>query len=93
MKRDCLKKQYKERQKIEKQLEDTKEILMSLVELFEKKSKPRMQYKKIKFALHMAIKAVDKQTPKEVVDRKYCPECGKIVAFSHCERCGQRLKY
>lgn len=55
-----------------------------------------------KEALHMAIKAIEKQFPMEVkeihVDEYFCPACGsenscndKIIGHKYCPECGQRL--
>ena len=71
---------------------DTKEVLGFLLISFEKASKPRMQYKRVRTALQIAIESVEKQTPKKVA-KNSCPECGRLVALRYCERCGQRLEW
>lgn len=78
--------------KEKKQLIDTVEVLEFLFNCFDKMAKPRMNYKRIRTALRIAIVAVEKQTPKKVIEN-HCPVCGRIVGFSHCERCGQRLEW
>jgi len=75
-----------------KQLKEAVEVLESLLEWLEKVAKPRMQYKRIRSALRMAIVALERATPKEVLET-HCPVCGRLVAFRHCERCGQRLEW
>ena len=49
-------------------------------------------------ALNMAISALEKQIPKKVKyiksERWYlCPSCGLTVVHSHCEHCGQLLRW
>ena len=78
--------------KEKKQLKDTVEVLEFLLKCFENIAKPRVQYKRIRAALRMAIVAVERATPKEVLE-KHCPVCGGMVAFRNCERCGQRLEW
>ena len=74
------------------QLMHTKDILGFMLNSFEKAIKPRMKYKRVRTALQIAISAVEKQTPKKVV-KNSCPECGRLVGFRYCERCGQRLEW
>ena len=88
--RDWLKEDKKVIDREKRQLRDAKEVLGFLLVLYEKAAKPRMQYKRVRSALQMAIRAIEKQTPKRVVNN-HCPECGRLVAFRHCERCGQCL--
>ena len=75
-----------------RQLRDANEVLGFLLILCEQAVKPRMQYKRARTALQIAIKAVEKQTPKKVV-KNSCPECGRLVGYRYCERCGQRIEW
>lgn len=92
MARDWLKEDRKELERTKRHLRDVKEVLGYMLICFEKMAKPRVQYKRVRFALKTAISAVEKQTPKKVLDYK-CPVCGRLVGFTHCERCGQRLEW
>ena len=52
-------------------------------------------------AFEMAIKALEKQIPKKVVDDYYCPCCGTDALnqcdndymFEHCYHCGQAIDW
>lgn len=90
--RDWLKEDKNIINREKRQLRDAKEVLGFLLILYEKAVKPRVQYKRVRSALQIAISAVEKQTPKKVV-KNSCPECGRLVGFRHCERCGQRLEW
>lgn len=92
MVRDLFKENRKELNRVKRHLTDAKEALEFLLNSFETIAKPRVQYKRVRAALQMAISALEKQIPKRVVNNR-CPECGRIVGFSHCERCGQRLEW
>lgn len=75
-----------------KMMRNAVEVLGFLQSLFEKEAKPRNGYKNVRTALSIAINAIEKQTPKKVVKNR-CPVCSRIVGFTHCERCGQRLEW
>lgn len=74
------------------QLNDAVEVLEFLINCFEKETKPRMKYKRIRTALRMAIVALERKIPKKVIENR-CPVCGRLVGFAHCEGCGQRLEW
>ncbi|QUH21813.1 hypothetical protein [Alkaliphilus sp. B6464] len=47
--------------------------------------------------IELAIKALEKQIPKDVVREraaiKTCPVCDSVVNKNYCQNCGQKLNY
>ena len=54
-----------------------------------------------KETLEMAIKSLEKQMPKEVIEVDYalgeteyrCPSCNLLVSSEYCEECGQKIDW
>lgn len=86
-----LKSDKKQIDREKKMMRNAIEALSFLRSLYEKMAKPRNRYDTVRSALTIAISAIEKQMPKKVKNNR-CPVCGRIVGFSHCERCGQRLE-
>ena len=65
--------------------------LESLIECFERKANPRIQFKMIRFALGVALECVKKNIPKkpifdynssDTISKFHC-ECGNTIKVSH----------
>lgn len=78
-----------ENMKNEKQiLNEVVSTLESLIEYFEKKATPRIQFKMIRFALGFALECVKKNIPKKPI---FSHNLSDTLAVFHCE-CGKTIK-
>lgn len=92
-----------------KKVETCISTLKDLQSEFEKMAKPRVQYKRIRWALTCAIEAVEKQfMPKKIEEwngQASCPHCKrlfgpiniikKLISWDmyYCKWCGQKLDW
>ena len=83
-----------------KNIEKCISTLKDLRSEFEKIAKPRMQYKRIRWALTCAIEALGKQIPKKPKTEPFyggrCIVCNALIpnkSVNYCHKCGQKIQW